>query len=112
MEHWGEQWVSKPSLVGVIVTVSSVRGQGTTYTSEQLLLQLELASIRAQLLDRLDNLRPASDMINCKYQTCSNLDRLSDNLRAAVVASKDNNVVFRHDVVREGSSKEGLIGLV
>ena len=36
----------------------------TTYPSEQVVLQIEFASRRAQLLDRLDDLNPASDVLN------------------------------------------------
>ena len=39
-------------------------GWGTTYPSEQVVLQIEFASRRAQLLDRLDDLNPASDVLN------------------------------------------------
>jgi hypothetical protein len=52
-----------------------------TYPSEQVVLQIEFASSRAQLLDRLDNLNPASDVLNCSSQMLdSYLDCLSNNL--------------------------------
>ena len=35
------------------------------YPSEQVVLQIEFASSRAQLLDLLDNLDPALDALNC-----------------------------------------------
>ena len=58
-----------------------VRRRGTTYPSEEVMLQIELASSRAQLLNRLDNLNPASDVLNCRSQTPdSYLDCLIDNL--------------------------------
>lgn len=96
-----------------------------------MVLQIEFASSRAQLLDLLDDLSRASDMINCSSKIPgSYLDCLSSNLPnnqnqplsvqsqgwessgvvtylwAAVVARKNNNVVFRHDFVRRGSSKD------
>lgn len=56
-------------------------GGGTTYPSEQVVLQIEFASSRAQLLDRLDDLNPASDVLNCRSQTPdSYLDCLGNNL--------------------------------
>jgi hypothetical protein len=44
---------------------------GDYLPSEQLVLQIEFARSRAQLLDRLDNLSPTLDVITagCRYQT-------------------------------------------
>ncbi len=58
-----------------------VRCRGTTYPSEQVVLQIEFASSRAQLLDRLDNLCPASVVLSCRSQIPdSYLDCLGNNL--------------------------------
>ena len=59
-----------------------IRRSGTTYPSEQVVLQIEFASSRAQLLDRPDNLKPASDVLNCRSQISdsSYLDCLGNNL--------------------------------
>lgn len=122
MEHWGETPRLARDFSRGCLWARVIRRRGTTYPSEQVVLQIEFASSRAQLLDRLDNLNPASDVLNCRSQIPdSYLDCLSNNLSnnqsqplsvqsqgwessgvvshlwAAVVARKNNNVVFRHD---------------
>lgn len=122
MEHWGETPRLARDFSRGCVWARVIRSRGTTYPSEQVVLQIEFASSRAQLLDRLDNLNPASDVLNYRSQIPdSYLDCLSNNLSnnqsqplsvqsqgwessgvvshlwAAVVARKNNNVVFRHD---------------
>jgi hypothetical protein len=98
-----------------------IRRRGITYPSEQVLVQIEFASSRAQLLNLLDDLNPVSDVLNYRSQIPdSYLDCLGNNLSnnhsqplsvssqgwessgvighlwATVVARKNNNVVFRH----------------
>lgn len=53
----------------------------STHPSKQVVLQIEFASSRAQLLDRLDNLNTASEVLNCRSQVLdSYLDCLGNNL--------------------------------
>jgi len=117
MEHWGEMPRSARDFSRGCLWARVIRRRGATYPSEQVILQIEFASSRAQLLNRLDNLNPASDVLNCRSQIPdSYLNCLSNNLsitkvspskggkargvvshlRATVVARKNNNVVFRH----------------
>jgi hypothetical protein len=99
------------------------RDRWTTYPSEQVVLQIEFASSRPQLLDRLDDLDSASGLLDRRPQIRNSyLDCLSNNLSidqsqplavqsqrreipegavihlwAAVVTCENDNIVFRHD---------------
>lgn len=122
IEHWGETLRLARDFSRGCVWARVIRHRWTTYPSEQVVLQIEFASIRAQLLDLFDNLNPASDVLKRMSQIPdSYLDCLSNylsnnqsqplsvqsqgwgssgvvsHLWAAVVARKNNNVVFRHD---------------
>ncbi len=121
MEHWGETPRSARDLSRGCLWGRVIRRRGTTYPSEQVVLQIEFASSRAQLLDCLDNLNPASDVLDCrrKYQTRTLIASaitcpvtkvslsvprkggVVSHLWAAVVARKNDNVVFRHDCTSE-----------
>jgi hypothetical protein len=81
MEHWGETPRLARDFSRRCLWARVIRRRGTTYPSEQVVLHIEFASSRAQLLDRLDNLNPASDVLNCRSQILdSYLDCLSNNL--------------------------------
>lgn len=81
MEHWGETPRLATYLSCGCLWASVIQRRGATYPSEQMVLQIEYASIWAQLLDCPNNLNLVLGVLNYRSQIPNSyLDCLSNNL--------------------------------